>query len=130
VLTIDVGGSLAVGERIDAQRIEIGGRIAAKRIKATETFRIGKRGNVQGLVEARSILVRERARADSLYGDEIRVEERGRVKSVYGRTVYLEREVTVEGEILYTESYQAEDRVVLRSEPKKVDTLPPPDQLQ
>jgi cytoskeletal protein CcmA (bactofilin family) len=100
-----------------------------KHAKVTGSFRIGKRGEVQGFVEAKSILVGERARADSLYGDEIRVEERGRVKDIYGRSIYLEREVTVEGEVLYTERYQAEDHVLLTTEPRKVDALPSPDQI-
>jgi cytoskeletal protein CcmA (bactofilin family) len=126
---IDVGGTLTVKGRIDGDTIDVGGRILTKHAKVTNDIRIGKRGEVQGFVEAKSILIRERARAETLYGDEIRVEERGRVKNLYGRAIYLERESTVEGEILYTESCQVEDRVAMKAQPRRVDALPSPDQL-
>jgi cytoskeletal protein CcmA (bactofilin family) len=128
--TIDVGGTLTAGGRIDSMSIDVGGRIEAKYIRAEETFRIGKRGEVRGFVESKDIVIRERARVESLYGDQIRVEERARVKSIYGRSVYLEREVVVEGEVLYTDSFEAEERVVLKTEPRKVDQLPPPESTQ
>jgi hypothetical protein len=80
-------------------------------------------------VEAREILVRERARTRSLYGDEVRIEERSRVGSIYGREVYIERDSVVEGRILYTEKLDAEDGVEFREEPQKVDKLPPPEEI-
>ncbi|MGY5855805.1 MAG: hypothetical protein RTS72_04345, partial [Candidatus Thorarchaeota archaeon] len=73
--------------------------------------------------------IRERARTDSLYGNDIRIEERARVGSVYGKTIYIERDAIVEGEVLYTDSLEAEDGVTFREEPKKVDQLPSPETL-
>ncbi len=127
--TIRVGGVLNVEGRIDTHRIAVGGRVQAAYIKASDEFRIGSRGEVGGPVEARKILIRERARADSLYGDEIRLEERARVRDIYGKEVYLEDGVIVEGEVIYTDSLEVEDNVRIRVEPKKVNQLPPPGEV-
>lgn len=115
-----------VDGRIDTYRIIVGGLIDAKYVKA-DGFRIGRRSEVTCPVESREILVRERARTRSLYGDEIRIEERSRVGSVYGRDIYIERDTVVEGETLYTEKLDAESGVEFREEPRKVDRLPPPE---
>ncbi|MFW9802266.1 MAG: hypothetical protein ACFFFC_06425 [Candidatus Thorarchaeota archaeon] len=122
---IKIGGKIMVDGRIDTYRIIVGGLIDAKYVKA-DGFRIGRRSEVTCPVEAREILVRERARTRSLYGDEIRIEERSRVGSVYGREVYIERDTVVEGETLYTEKLDAESGVEFREEPRKVDSLPDP----
>ena len=90
---------------------------------------IGKRCEVRGFVESNEILIRERARTESLYGKEIRIEERARVGSLYGETIYIERDSYVEGEVLYTDSLEAEDGVTFREEPRKVDQLPPPEEV-
>jgi cytoskeletal protein CcmA (bactofilin family) len=127
---IKVGGTVRVEGRIDTFRIIVGGEISASYIKATDGFRIGKRAEVKGFVESKEILIRERARTDSLYGDDIRIEERARVGSIYGRKIYIERDAIVEGEVLYTESLESESGVSFREEPKKVDVLPPPEQLK
>jgi cytoskeletal protein CcmA (bactofilin family) len=126
---VKVGGTVRVEGRIDTFRIIVGGEIAAEYIKATDGFRIGKRAEVKGFVESKEILIRERARTDSLYGDDIRIEERARVGSLYGRKIYIERDAIVEGEVLYTESLESESGVSFREEPRKVDALPPPEQL-
>ncbi|MGY5877108.1 MAG: hypothetical protein RTU30_15255, partial [Candidatus Thorarchaeota archaeon] len=89
-----------------------------------------QRGEITGFVESENILIRERARTRTLYGGDIRVEERSRVKNIYGRTIYLERDVVVEGEVLYTESLEAEDSVEFKTEPRKVDQLPAPEGLK
>jgi len=127
---IKVGGTVKVEGRIDTFRIVVGGEISASYIKATDGFRIGKRAEVSGFVESREILIRERARTDSLYGDDIRIEERARVGSIYGRIIYIERDAVVEGETLYTESIESESGVQFKEEPRKVDALPPPQQLK
>ena len=127
---IKVGGTVKVEGRIDTFRIIVGGEISATYIKATDGFRIGKRAEVRGFVESGEILIRERARTDTLYGDDIRIEERARVGNIYGRKVYIERDVIVEGEVLYTESIESESGVSFGVEPKKVDALPPPEQLK
>ena len=126
---IKVGGTVRAEGRIDTFRIIVGGEIQAEYIKATDGFRIGKKSDVRGFVESNEILIRERARTDSLYGNDIRIEERARVGSVYGKTIYIERDVIVEGEVLYTDSLESEDGVTFREEPKKVDQLPPPEKL-
>jgi cytoskeletal protein CcmA (bactofilin family) len=127
---IKVGGTVKVEGRIDTFRIIVGGEISASYIKATDGFRIGKRAEVRGFVESGEILIRERARTDSLYGTDIRIEERARVGSIYGHKIYIERDVVVEGEVLYTDSLESESGVSFKSEPRKVDTLPPPEQLK
>ena len=126
---IKVGGTVRVEDRIETYRIIVGGEIDAKYIKATGGFRLGRRGEVRGFVESPEILIRERARTDSLYGDDVRIEERARVGSVYGKKIYIERDAVIEGEVQYTDSLDAEDGVVFRSEPKKVDSLPDPEGL-
>lgn len=127
---IKVGGTIRVYGRIDTFRIIVGGSIDADYIKATDGFRIGRRADVTGFVESPEILIRERARTASLYGDDIRIEERARVRNVYGKRIYIERGAVIEGETLYTESLDAEEDVNFKSEPRKVDSLPPPDQLK
>ena len=126
---IKVGGTVKVDGRIDTYRIIVGGEIDAEYIKATGGFRLGRRGEVRGFVESTEILIRERARTDSLYGEDIRIEERARVGSLYGKSIYIERDAVVEGELLYTDSLDAEDGVTFRSEPKKVDSLPRPEEV-
>ncbi len=127
--TIKVGGTLIVDDEIETYRIAVGGRVEAKRINASDGFRIGKRGEVKGPVRSREILVRERARTDDLYGEDIRIEERARVGSVYGKDVYIERDAIVEGELLYTNSLDVEEGAKLRKESKKVDQLPDADDV-
>jgi len=126
---IKVGGTVRAEGRIDTFRIIVGGEIRAEYIRATDGFRIGKRSEVRGFVESNEILIRERARTDSLYGNDIRIEERARVGSLYGKTIYIERDAYVEGEVLFTDSLEAEDGVTFREEPRKVDQLPPPEQV-
>ena len=127
---IKVGGTVRVEGKIHTFRIIVGGEISADYTKATDGVRIGKRAEVKGPVESKEILIRERARTDSLYGDDIRIEERARVKNLYGRKIYIEREAVVEGETLYTESLESENGVSFGSEPKKVDKLPPPEEME
>ncbi|MFW9958527.1 MAG: polymer-forming cytoskeletal protein [Candidatus Odinarchaeota archaeon] len=127
---IKVGGTVRVEGRIDTFRIIVGGEISATYIKAIDGFRIGKRAEVRGFVESGEILIRERARTDSLYGKDIRIEERARVGNLYGLKIYIERDAIVEGEVLYTESLESESGVSFKTEPRKVDTLPPPEQLK
>ncbi|MDO8125084.1 MAG: hypothetical protein Q6364_11985, partial [Candidatus Hermodarchaeota archaeon] len=126
---IEVGGSLRAGNLIESPIIDIGGSIKGTRIKAVKEFRIGRRGEVSGFVESPDITVSERVRGESFYGDTIRVEERARVKNLYGRVIYIERDVTIEGEVLYTESIEAESGVRFRKEPEQVKKLPNPDEL-
>ncbi len=127
---IKVGGTVRVEGRIHTFRIIVGGEIDAEYTKATDGVRIGKRAEIRGPVESKEILIRERARTDSLYGDDIRIEERSRVGSLYGRKIYIERDVIVEGKTLYTESLESENGVEFGEEPKKVDKLPPPEELE
>ncbi len=125
---IKVGGTITVDGRIDTYRIIVGGRVEAKYIKA-DGFRLGGRGEVTCFVEAREILVRERARTESLYGEEIRIEERTRTKNVYGKDIYIENGAIIEGDIVYTDRLEMEDKVIVRGEQKKVDQLPPVDEV-
>ncbi|NOR39471.1 MAG: hypothetical protein GQ580_07780, partial [Candidatus Thorarchaeota archaeon] len=127
---IKVGGRIEVGGKIKTYRIIVGGRLDAKETYAEDGFRIGKKAEVSGFVHSKEILIRERARTDSLYGDDIRIEERARVKSVYGRTIYIERNAIVTGEVLYTESLESERDVEFKQEPRKVDQLPPPEEVK
>ncbi|MBE0526045.1 MAG: polymer-forming cytoskeletal protein, partial [Candidatus Thorarchaeota archaeon] len=127
---IKVGGTVKVEGRIHTFRIIVGGEISAEYTKATDGIRIGKRAEVGGPVESKEILIRERARTDSLYGDDIRIEEYARVGNLYGRKIYIERNVIVEGKTLYTESLESENGVDFREEPKKVDQLPPPEEME
>jgi len=126
---IEVGGSLRAGNLIESPIVDIGGSIKGSRIKAVKEFRIGRRGEVSGFVESTDITVSEQVRGDSFYGDTIRVEERARVKNLYGRVIYIERDVTVEGEVQYTESLEAESGVNFRKAPEQVKKLPNPDEL-
>lgn len=126
---IDIGGSLQAGEKIQCPRIDVGGSIRAFHIIAEREFRIGRRGEVSGFVEGSDIVVGEKARGASFYGDSIRVEERARVKNLYGRDIYIERDVVVEGEVLYTERLEAEPGVHYGKEPEQVKKLPTPEDL-
>ncbi|MFX1319386.1 MAG: hypothetical protein ACFE9D_01485 [Promethearchaeota archaeon] len=125
---IEVGGSLRAGDKIESPRIDIGGLIQGTHIIA-EQFRIGRRGEVSGFVEATDITVEENARGASFYGDSIRVEEQARVKNLYGRQIYIERDVRVEGEVLYTEGLETEPGVHFSKEPEQVKKLPRPEDL-
>jgi cytoskeletal protein CcmA (bactofilin family) len=126
---IEVGGSLEAGNLIEAPVIDVGGSIKAVHIKATKDFRIGRRGEVRGFVESPDITVSESSRGGSFYGNSIRVEERARVKNLYGREIYLERDVRVEGELQYTERFEAEPGVYFGKEPQQVKQLPKPTDL-
>ncbi|MFX1563026.1 MAG: hypothetical protein ACFFDP_06935 [Promethearchaeota archaeon] len=126
---IRVGGSLKAEGSIESSLIDIGGAIKATYIKADEEFRIGRRGEVYGFVEAEQIIIRERVRGESFYGKSIRVEENARIKNLYGHDIYLERGVIVEGDLLYTGTLEMEKDVQLRKEPQKVDKLPSPQEL-
>ena len=73
--------------------------------------------------------MRERARTKSLYGEEIRIEERSRVQDVYGKDIYIERGTVVEGDVVYTDHLEKEEKVEIRGEEKKVDQLPRPEDV-
>lgn len=126
---IEVGGKLEAGGEIEGNRISVGGGIRAVYIKAHEEFRIGRRGEVRGFVEARDIIVSEKVRGESFYGESIRIEEKARVRNLYGRDIYIERGVVVEGDILYTGKIETERNVDLRVEPQKVGKLPSPQKV-
>ncbi|NHJ46454.1 MAG: hypothetical protein FK733_01580 [Asgard group archaeon] len=119
-----IGGSCIVEKVIDAQDIEVGGKIVAKFINA-KYFKIKRRGEVSGTVNAEIIIVSSRATADDLYGKDIRIEENARVRNVYGDSITLEEGARVSGEILYTSDFYAEDGVKAK-EAQKVDALPSP----
>ena len=119
-----IGGSCTVSKVIDAEDIEVGGKIAAKFINA-KYFKIKRRGEVQGTVNAEIIIVSSRATTDDLYGKDIRIEENARVKNVYGESITIEEGARVSGEILYTNDFYAEDGVKTK-EAQKVKALPSP----
>jgi cytoskeletal protein CcmA (bactofilin family) len=126
---IRVGGKVRAGSKIESPVVAVGGGIEAVHIHATQQFSIGQHGEVRGFVEGGELLIRRKARGDTFYGNSIRVEEGGRVRYLYGQDIYLERDVTVEGDLLYTGTLETEKNVHLAKEPRKVGKLPSPEQF-
>lgn len=60
-------------------------------------------------MESTEVFIRELARTDSLYENDIRIEERAHVGSLYGKTIYIERDAHVMGEVLCTDRLGAEE---------------------
>jgi len=110
---------------LTGDEISIGGSATAKLITG-KYFSIGRRGEVQGIVSAETIIISSRATAQDLYGKEIRIEENARIKNIYGDDISIEEGARVSGEILYTNDIYIEEGARISNEPKKVKTLPEP----
>jgi len=126
---IRIGGKVKAGQKIESPSIQVGGVVEAAHILAERQFSIGQHGEVRGFVEGGELLIRRKARGETFYGHSIRVEEGGRVQYLYAQDIYLERDVTVEGDLLYTGTLQTERNVHLAREPRKVGKLPSPEQF-
>jgi cytoskeletal protein CcmA (bactofilin family) len=137
---VEVGGKCRVGGILTAKRVEIGGWIEALEIKAQEvevggstvtergvradSIVIGDRGRVKGPLIGGTVYLGERSEAEQVYGENITLEERSKVESIRGAHIEIESGCRILGEVLYSESLDADEDVSFAVEPKKTPALP------
>lgn len=137
---LEVGGKCRVGGILTAKRVEVGGWIEAMEIKArevevggstvtergvrAESIVIGDRGRVKGPLIGGTINLGERSEAEEVYGENITLEERSKAESVKGVNIEIESGSKVLGEVLYSESLDADEDVSFAVEPRKVSARP------
>ena len=108
---------------IRANEVKVGGAIKTTLGLKASVVEIGKGGTIEGFVVAEKVKIRAKAKADTIYADEIMVEKGAKVKSLFGKRIYL-RNCKIEGNIFYTETLEIEGNVRFAKEPQKVDKLP------
>jgi len=141
---IELSGSLRVGGRarvegeLKARSIKVGGVLRADKIEAEEDVRVGGRlstaegvwadyveigreGRIEGPVRARRVRIREEARAEDIWADEIILEEDARARNLYGKRIYIEYDCVITGEVKYVEELVAEEDVRFARPPVKVE---------
>jgi len=133
-----VGGRVRVEGRLKARSVKVGGVLRADRVEAEEDVRVGRRlstaegvwadyveigreGRIEGPVRAGRVRIREEARAEDIWADEIVLEEGARARNLYGKRIYIEYDCVITGEVKYVDELVAEEDVRFARTPVKVE---------
>ncbi|RLI08950.1 hypothetical protein DRO32_01575 [Candidatus Bathyarchaeota archaeon] len=119
--SVEVGGSLRADEVEATGKVRVGGRLSTIQGVRADYVEIGRRGRIEGPVRARRVRVRELARAEDIWADEITLEEEARARNLYGRRIYIECDCVVTGEVKYVDELVVEEGARLLSPPEKVE---------
>ena len=137
-----VGGNAEAGGLIKARAVLVGGKVEARRVEALDEIRtntlrtkdgakadyieLGRRGEVEGPLVARKVLIRERARVEDIHAEEVTLRRGCRALNIYADRVTVETDCRISGEVRYTDSMRAERDVRFAYEPEKTEKLPEP----
>jgi cytoskeletal protein CcmA (bactofilin family) len=135
-----VGGKAEAGGLIKARSVLVGGKVEARRVEALDEIRtntlrtrdgakadyieLGRRGEAEGPIVARKVLIRERARVEDIHADEVTLRRGCRALNIYADRVTVETDCRISGEVKYTDSLRAERDVRFAYEPEKTEKLP------
>lgn len=139
---LKVGGTAEVGGSLKARSVRVGGRVEAERVEAVEEIRtntlrtragamaeyieLGRRGEAEGPLIAKSVLVRDRGRVEDVYAESVTLRRNCRARNVYAAKVQIESGCRISGEVKYTDFLSAEQSVTFGTGPEKTEKLPPP----
>jgi cytoskeletal protein CcmA (bactofilin family) len=87
---------------------------------------IDRRGEVEGPIVAKKILIRERARVEDIYGGDVILRKGCRAVNVYAERLTIENDCRISGNIKYSDTLRADHDTRLAREPEKTEKLPPP----
>ncbi|MDH5792798.1 MAG: polymer-forming cytoskeletal protein, partial [Candidatus Bathyarchaeota archaeon] len=140
--SLKVGGTAEVGGKLNARSIRVGGRVEAEKVEAVEEIRtntlktksgamagyieLGRRGEAEGPLIAKEVLVRDRGRVEDIYAETVTLRRDCRAGNIYAARIRLESGCRIRGEVRYTESLEADRDVAFSSPPEKTEKLPSP----
>lgn len=122
--TIDVGGSLEANQIQAEDTVSVGGALETKMGTKASKVKIGKHGEVTGPIFAEEALIREKAHVEDIHAKTIILKEKVTARSLYGEKIFVGSQCHVTGEVQYTESLEAEKDVFFAKTPQKVEKLP------
>ncbi|HUS77762.1 MAG TPA: hypothetical protein VM050_03765, partial [Patescibacteria group bacterium] len=139
---LKVGGKADIIGNLKAKSVSVGGKVEAYQVEAEEEIttsvlrtvkgakadriEIGRRGEAQGPLIARSVMIRSRGRVEDIHAEEVHIRSNSRVGSIYADRIEVESGCRIRGEVKYTGSLDAESGVEFSREPEKTEKLPSP----
>ena len=137
-----VGGKAQIGNDLNARSVLVGGKVEAEKIVASEEIRtnilctregaksdyieLGRRGEAEGPLIARKVLIRERARVEEVYAETVTLRRGARAVNLYANEIIIENDCRISGNIMYTKELRTDRDVRFSSEPEKTEKLPEP----
>jgi hypothetical protein len=124
------GERLEVGGRLEARRsvfrdlVEIGGAATTREGIKAARIRLHHRSKVVGPIVGGDVEIDRGARAEDVYGVRVDVAERCEVRRIVAETVRVLRGASV-GEVLYSRSADIHPEARLGTPARKVESLPP-----
>jgi cytoskeletal protein CcmA (bactofilin family) len=91
-----------------------------------EYIELGRRGEAEGPLIAKTVLVRDRGRVEDVYAESVTLRRDCRARNIYASKVQIESGCRISGDVKYTDSLKAEHNVTFSTEPEKTEKLPPP----
>ena len=124
--SLDVGGSMEADQIIAQKSIEVGGDLKTIKGATGDTVELGHGSRASGPIIAREVRIRHDGKVEDVYADKLELEHGSRARNLYFREGVIEAGVTVEGEVLYTDTIEVSGDVRFAKPASKVGDLPKP----
>jgi len=124
--SLDVGGSMEARQIFAEKRIGVGGDLKTIKGAKGDTVELGHGSRAAGPIVAREVRVGHDGKVEDVYADKLELEHGSRARNLYFREGVIEAGVTVEGEVLYTETIKVSGDVRFAKPTSKVSELPKP----
>jgi cytoskeletal protein CcmA (bactofilin family) len=116
---------------VEAEKVEAVEEIRTNTLRTragamAEYIELGRRGEAEGPLIAKSVLVRDRGRVEDVYAESVTLRRNCRARNIYAARIQIESDCRIGGEVKYTDSLRAEHNVMFGTEPEKTEKLPPP----
>jgi cytoskeletal protein CcmA (bactofilin family) len=124
--SLDVGGSMEADQIIAQKSIEVGGDLKTIKGAKGDTVELGRGSRASGPIVARAVRIGHGGQVEDVYADKLELEHGSRARNLYFREGVIEADVTVEGEVLYTDIIKVSGNVRFARPGSKVSELPKP----
>jgi len=105
--SLNVGEVAKIDEKMEAESIDVGDKLRARRINAStsvnaggeiateegvkaEIVQIGRKGRIRGVVVAKEVNLKEKSEAEDIYADTLTMREKTKARNIYAKRIYLE----------------------------------------
>src|SRR5213594_952515 len=106
--------------------IEVGGDLKTVKGAKGDSVELGHGSRTMGPIVARIVSVGHGGKVEDVYADKLELEHGSRARNLYFRQGVIEAGVTVEGEVLYTDTIEVSGDVRFAKPASKVSELPKP----
>jgi hypothetical protein len=114
-------------DQIIAQKsIEVGGDLKTIKGAKGDTVELGHGSKASGPIVAREVRIGHGGQVEDVYADKLELEHGSRARNLYFREGVIEADVTLEGEVLYTNTIKVSGNARFAKPASKVSELPKP----